>query len=128
MKHSGHNAVLKLDGITAASLTAWTIEQNVATVETTGVGYTSKTFKTAILGYSISMEGYYDSSDPTMLALVPGASLAFELLPGPENLTQQKRYTGQLIIQTLSENANPAGLVAFSSTAMGNAALIYELI
>ena len=118
----GKDGVLKIASTAVAESSTWTIEITNEVAEHSVIGRDWRDYTAGQSGFTIEMEGYYDTDDSAQGSLIPGATVAFELYPGGES-SGEVQYAGNAVVQTLSNvNANDS-MVTFSATLQGTGTL-----
>lgn len=121
--HVGTDGVVTIGGNTVAELTAFSIEENAATIDDSVLGTTTKSSKTGKIGWSGSIECHWDETDTTgQGAMAAGAEVTVVFLP-EGNTTGDTSFTGTAVITGKSLSVGIDSMIAQSFTLEGRGAL-----
>jgi len=120
MALAGRNASFSLGSNEVASLTSITNDITGDTLDTTVFGVDFKTFIAGLRGGTITISGFYDSTDTAGQVAMRTAILAGTLLTTTQkpvfSVDGTNGFTADGIISSMSTGAEVAGLVSFSAT------------
>ena len=113
---AGKGGEVTQGGSTIAGIREWSIDYKMGTAETTGFDSSNvKTFLPTISEWSGSFSGHKDGAPVAI-----GTEVALQL---KESQTSTQKWTGQAILTGISGAASVDGLVEYSYTFQGTAAL-----
>ena len=120
--HTGSEGTIKVATTTVGELRSYTLEQTADTIEDTSLGDTSRTYKTALKGWSGSASLFFDEADAGQLLLVLGTSIALKVYPEGAS-SGDKYYYGDAIITGSNISASFDGMVEAEITFTGTGAI-----
>jgi predicted secreted protein len=120
--HTGSEGTIKVATTTVGELRSYTLEQTADTIEDTSLGDTSRTYKTALKGWSGSASLFFDEADAGQLLLVLGTSIALKVYPEGAS-SGDKYYYGDAIITGSNISASFDGMVEAEVTFTGTGAI-----
>jgi len=120
--HTGSEGTIKVSTTVVGELRSYTLEQTADTIEDTSMGDTSRTYKSALKGWSGSASLFFDEADAGQLLLVLGTSVAIKVYPEGAS-TGDKYYYGDAIITGSNISASFDGMVEAEVTFTGTGAL-----
>jgi predicted secreted protein len=112
----GYGGCVKVATNTIAGIRAWSLDQHVEAIETTGFDSSGKkVFTPGISEWSGSFEGFKDGAPLTI-----GSEVALEL---QESATATQKHTGQAIITDFHPSNSVDGVVLYSYDFQGTSTL-----
>jgi predicted secreted protein len=120
--HTGSEGTIKVSTTVVGELRSYTLEQTADTIEDTSMGDTSRTYKSALKGWSGSASLFFDEADAGQLLLVLGTSVAIKVYPEGAS-TGDKYYYGDAIITGSNISASFDGMVEAEVTFTGTGLL-----
>ena len=122
--HTGQEGVIKVGTTTVGELRSYTLDQTADTIEDTSLGDTSRTYKTALKGWSGSASLFFDEADAGQILLVLGTSIALKVYPEGAS-SGDKYYYGDAIITGSNVSASFDGMVEAEITFTGTGAITF---
>jgi len=120
--HTGSEGTIKVATTAVGELRSYSLEQTADTIEDTSMGDTSRTYKSALKGWSGSASLFFDEADAGQLLLVLGTEIALKVYPEGAS-SGDKYYYGQAIITGSNISASFDGMVEAEVTFTGTGAL-----
>jgi predicted secreted protein len=120
--HTGSEGTIKVSTTVVGELRSYTLEQTADTIEDTQMGDTSRTYKSALKGWSGSASLFFDEADAGQLLLVLGTSIALKVYPEGAS-SGDKYYYGDAIITGSNISASFDGMVEAEVTFTGTGAI-----
>ena len=120
--HTGSEGTIKVSSTTVGELRSYSLEQTADTIEDTSMGDTSRTYKSALKGWSGSASLFFDEADAGQLLLVLGTSIALKVYPEGAS-SGDKYYYGDAIITGSNISASFDGMVEAEVTFTGTGTL-----
>lgn len=120
--HTGSEGTIKVATTTVGELRSYSLEQTADTIEDTSMGDTSRTYKSALKGWSGSASLFFDEADAGQLLLVLGTSIALKVYPEGAS-SGDKYYYGDAIITGSNISASFDGMVEAEVTFTGTGVL-----
>lgn len=120
--HTGSEGTIKVATTTVGELRSYSLEQTADTIEDTSMGDTSRSYKTALKGWSGSASLFFDEADAGQLLLVLGTSIALKVYPEGAS-SGDKYYYGDAIITGSNISASFDGMVEAEVTFTGTGAI-----
>ena len=120
--HTGSEGTIKVATTTVGELRSYSLEQTADTIEDTSMGDTSRSYKSALKGWSGSASLFFDEADAGQLLLVLGTSIALKVYPEGAS-SGDKYYYGDAIITGSNISASFDGMVEAEVTFTGTGAL-----
>ena len=120
--HTGSEGTIKVSTTVVGELRSYTLEQTADTIEDTSMGDTSRTYKSALKGWSGSASLFFDEADAGQLLLVLGTEIALKVYPEGAS-SGDKYYYGQAIITGSNISASFDGMVEAEVTFTGTGLL-----
>ena len=120
--HTGSEGTIKVSTTVVGELRSYTLEQTADTIEDTSMGDTSRTYKSALKGWSGSASLFFDEADAGQLLLVLGTSVAIKVYPEGAS-SGDKYYYGDAIITGSNISASFDGMVEAEVTFTGTGVL-----
>ena len=120
--HTGSEGTVKVGTDTVGELRSFSLETTGATIESSNMGTTARTYKAGLTAWSGTASLFWDETDAGQLALVLGTSVTIKVYPEGAS-TGDKYYSGSAIITAKSVSASFDGLVESSISFTGNGAL-----
>ena len=120
--HTGSEGTIKVATTVVGELRSYSLEQTADTIEDTSMGDTSRTYKSALKGWSGSASLFFDEADAGQLLLVLGTSIALKVYPEGAS-SGDKYYYGDAIITGSNISASFDGMVEAELTYTGTGAL-----
>jgi len=120
--HTGSEGTIKVSSTTVGELRSYSLEQTADTIEDTSMGDTSRTYKSALKGWSGSASLFFDEADAGQLLLVLGTSVAIKVYPEGSS-SGDKYYYGDAIITGSNISASFDGMVEAEVTFTGTGAI-----
>jgi len=120
--HTGSEGTIKVATTTVGELRSYSLEQTADTIEDTQMGDTSRTYKSALKGWSGSASLFFDEADAGQLLLVLGTSIALKVYPEGAS-SGDKYYYGDAIITGSNISASFDGMVEAEVTFTGTGVL-----
>ena len=120
--HTGSEGTIKVATTTVGELRSYSLEQTADTIEDTSMGDTSRSYKTALKGWSGSASLFFDEADAGQLLLVLGTEIALKVYPEGAS-SGDKYYYGQAIITGSNVSASFDGMVEAEITFTGTGAI-----
>jgi len=120
--HTGSEGTIKVGSTVVGELRSYSLEQTADTIEDTSMGDTSRTYKSALKGWSGSASLFFDEADAGQLLLVLGTSIALKVYPEGAS-SGDKYYYGDAIITGSNISASFDGMVEAEVTFTGTGAL-----
>lgn len=120
--HTGSEGTIKVSSTTVGELRSYSLEQTADTIEDTSMGDTSRTYKSALKGWSGSASLFFDEADAGQLLLVLGTSIALKVYPEGAS-SGDKYYYGDAIITGSNISASFDGMVEAEVTFTGTGAI-----
>jgi predicted secreted protein len=120
--HTGSEGTIKVATTVVGELRSYSLEQTADTIEDTSMGDTSRTYKSALKGWSGSASLFFDEADAGQLLLVLGTSIALKVYPEGAS-SGDKYYYGDAIITGSNISASFDGMVEAEVTFTGTGAL-----
>jgi predicted secreted protein len=120
--HTGSEGTIKVATTVVGELRSYSLEQTADTIEDTSMGDTSRSYKTALKGWSGSASLFFDEADAGQLLLVLGTSIALKVYPEGAS-SGDKYYYGDAIITGSNISASFDGMVEAEVTFTGTGAI-----
>lgn len=122
---TGKRGVIKLGAtpVVVAETRQWSLEQSADPVEHSVIGDTYRKYQSSMIGYTVSLEGYYDTADSGQAEIVFDTPVDFELFPAGET-SGEKQYSGTAYVTAFTETAAFDGMVEFTATLQGTGDLV----
>jgi predicted secreted protein len=120
--HTGSEGTIKVATTVVGELRSYSLEQTADTIEDTSMGDTSRTYKSALKGWSGSASLFFDEADAGQLLLVLGTSIALKVYPEGAS-SGDKYYYGDAIITGSNISASFDGMVEAEITFTGTGAI-----
>jgi len=120
--HTGSEGTIKVATTVVGELRSYSLEQTADTIEDTSMGDTSRSYKSALKGWSGSASLFFDEADAGQLLLVLGTSVAIKVYPEGAS-TGDKYYYGDAIITGSNISASFDGMVEAEVTFTGTGLL-----
>lgn len=120
--HTGSEGTIKVATTVVGELRSYSLEQSADTIEDTSMGDTSRTYKSALKGWSGSASLFFDEADAGQLLLVLGTSIALKVYPEGAS-SGDKYYYGDAIITGSNVSASFDGMVEAEVTFTGTGAI-----
>jgi predicted secreted protein len=120
--HTGSEGTIKVATTVVGELRSYSLEQTADTIEDTSMGDTSRSYKSALKGWSGSASLFFDEADAGQLLLVLGTSIALKVYPEGAS-SGDKYYYGDAIITGSNISASFDGMVEAEVTFTGTGAL-----
>ena len=120
--HTGSEGTIKVATTTVGELRSYSLEQTADTIEDTSMGDTSRSYKSALKGWSGSASLFFDEADAGQLLLVLGTSIALKVYPEGAS-SGDKYYYGDAIITGSNISASFDGMVEAEVTFTGTGTL-----
>jgi predicted secreted protein len=120
--HTGSEGTIKVATTVVGELRSYSLEQTADTIEDTSMGDTSRTYKSALKGWSGSASLFFDEADAGQLLLVLGTSIALKVYPEGAS-SGDKYYYGDAIITGSNISASFDGMVEAEVTFTGTGVL-----
>ena len=116
----GNDGSVEVGSTVVANILSWTLDEGIATNDTTVIGATSDTHSTGTKNWNGTIECYWDDTDTSgQGALVNGASVTLNLLP--EGITTgDYQKSGTATVSGLSTGIALNGTNTASFTFTGN--------
>ncbi len=122
--HTGSEGTIKVSTTVVGELRSYTLEQTADTIEDTSMGDTSRSYKSALKGWSGSASLFFDEADAGQLLLVLGTEIALKVYPEGAS-SGDKYYYGQAIITGSNISASFDGMVEAEVTFTGTGTLTF---
>jgi predicted secreted protein len=122
--HTGSEGTVKVGTDTVGELRSFSLETTGATIESSNMGTTARTYKAGLTAWSGTASLFWDETDAGQLALVLGTSVTIKVYPEGAS-TGDKYYSGSAIITAKSVSASFDGLVESSISFQGTGALTF---
>lgn len=120
--HTGSEGTIKVATTVVGELRSYSLEQTADTIEDTSMGDSSRTYKSALKGWSGSASLFFDEADAGQLLLVLGTSIALKVYPEGAS-SGDKYYYGDAIITGSNISASFDGMVEAEVTFTGTGAI-----
>jgi predicted secreted protein len=120
--HTGSEGTIKVGSTTVGELRSYSLEQTADTIEDTSMGDSTRTYKSALKGWSGSASLFFDETDSGQTALALGTEIALKVYPEGAS-SGDKYYYGQAIITGSNISASFDGMVEAEVTFTGTGAL-----
>ena len=120
--HTGSEGTIKVSSTTVGELRSYSLEQTADTIEDTSMGDTSRSYKSALKGWSGSASLFFDEADAGQLLLVLGTSVAIKVYPEGAS-SGDTYYYGDAIITGKNISASFDGMVEAEVTFTGTGTL-----
>jgi predicted secreted protein len=120
--HTGSEGTIKVATTVVGELRSYTLDQTADTIEDTSMGDTSRSYKSALKGWSGSASLFFDEADAGQLLLVLGTEIALKVYPEGAS-SGDKYYYGQAIITGSNISASFDGMVEAEVTFTGTGAI-----
>jgi predicted secreted protein len=120
--HTGSEGTIKVATTVVGELRSYSLEQTADTIEDTSMGDTSRSYKSALKGWSGSASLFFDEADAGQLLLVLGTSIALKVYPEGAS-SGDKYYYGDAIITGSNVSASFDGMVEAEVTFTGTGAI-----
>ena len=120
--HTGSEGTIKVATTTVGELRSYSLEQTADTIEDTSMGDTSRSYKSALKGWSGSASLFFDEADAGQILLVLGTEIALKVYPEGAS-SGDKYYYGQAIITGSNISASFDGMVEAEVTFTGTGAI-----
>ena len=120
--HTGSEGTIKVSTTVVGELRSYSLEQTADTIEDTSMGDTSRSYKSALKGWSGSASLFFDEADAGQLLLVLGTSIALKVYPEGAS-SGDKYYYGDAIITGSNISASFDGMVEAEVTFTGTGLL-----
>ena len=122
--HTGSEGTIKVATTVVGELRSYSLEQTADTIEDTSMGDTSRSYKSALKGWSGSASLFFDEADAGQLLLVLGTSIALKVYPEGAS-SGDKYYYGQAIITGSNISASFDGMVEAEITFTGTGSITF---
>jgi predicted secreted protein len=120
--HTGSEGLIKVGTTTVGELRSYTLEQTADTIEDTSMGDSSRTYKSALKGFSGSASLFFDEADAGQILIVVGGSITIKVFPEGAS-SGDKFYEGSAIVTGYNVSASFDGMVEAEMTFTGTGAL-----
>ena len=120
--HTGSEGTIKVATTVVGELRSYSLEQTADTIEDTSMGDTSRSYKSALKGWSGSASLFFDEADAGQLLLVLGTEIALKVYPEGAS-SGDKYYYGDAIITGSNISASFDGMVEAEVTFTGTGAI-----
>lgn len=120
--HTGSEGLIKIGTTTVGELRSYTLEQTADTIEDTSMGDSSRTYKSALKGFSGSASLFFDEADAGQILIVVGGSITIKVFPEGAS-SGDKFYEGSAIVTGYNVSASFDGMVEAEMTFTGTGAL-----
>ena len=120
--HTGSEGLIKIGATTVGELRSYTLEQTADTIEDTSMGDSSRTYKSALKGFSGSASLFFDEADSGQILIVVGSEIAIKVFPEGAS-SGDKFYEGNAIVTAYNVSASFDGMVEAEMTFTGTGAL-----
>ena len=120
--HTGSEGTIKVANTVVGELRSYSLEQTADTIEDTSMGDTSRSYKSALKGWSGSASLFFDEADAGQLLLVLGTSIALKVYPEGAS-SGDKYYYCDAIITGSNISASFDGMVEAEVTFTGTGAI-----
>jgi predicted secreted protein len=120
--HTGSEGTIKVGTTVVGELRSYSLEQTADTIEDTSMGDTTRTYKSALKGWSGSASLFFDETDAGQTALALGTEIALKVYPEGAS-SGDKYYYGQAIITGSNISASFDGMVEAEVTFTGSGTL-----
>ena len=120
--HTGSEGTIKVATTVVGELRSYSLEQTADTIEDTQMGDSSRTYKSALKGWSGSASLFFDEADAGQILLVVGGSITIKIFPEGAS-TGDKFYEGSAIVTAYNISASFDGMVEAELTFTGTGAL-----
>lgn len=105
---------MTIGGVLVASITSWTLDISTDRVDVTAFGDTNKQYVQGLPDYSGSFEGWWDTSDLSLLeTALAGTQVTLRLVPSSDDATQY--FEGSAFLDA-SVATSATGAVSVSGT------------
>ena len=120
--HTGSEGLIKIGATTVGELRSYTLEQTADTIEDTSMGDSSRTYKSALKGFSGSASLFFDEADAGQILIVVGSEIGIKVFPEGAS-AGDKFYEGNAIVTAYNVSASFDGMVEAEMTFTGTGAL-----
>ena len=120
--HTGSEGLIKVGTTTVGELRSYSLEQTADTIEDTSMGDSSRTYKSALKGFSGSASLFFDEADAGQILIVVGGSITIKVFPEGAS-SGDKFYEGSAIVTGYNVSASFDGMVEAEMTFTGTGAL-----
>jgi predicted secreted protein len=120
--HTGSEGTIKVGTDTVGELRSYSLETTGATIETSNMGTTARTYKAGLTAWSGTASLFWDELDAGQIALVVGTEITIKVYPEGAN-SGDKFFSGAAIVTAKSVSASFDGLVESSISFTGNGVL-----
>jgi hypothetical protein len=123
--HTGSEGTIKIGANTLGELRSFSLETTGATIETSNMGTTARTYKAGLTSWTGTASLFWDELDTAQTACTVGSEITIAVYP--EGATAgDKYYTGTAIITGKSVSASFDGLVESSISFQGTGNLSFS--
>ena len=120
--HTGSEGTIKIGSDTLGELRSFTLETTGATIETSNMGTTARTYKAGLTSWTGTASLFWDENDAGQTALTVGSTITINVYPEGAS-TGDKYFTGSAIVTAKSFSASFDGLVESSISFQGTGTL-----
>jgi hypothetical protein len=123
--HTGSEGTIKIGANTLGELRSFSLETTGATIETSNMGTTARTYKAGLTSWTGTASLFWDELDTAQNACTVGSEITIAVYP--EGATAgDKYYTGTAIITGKSVSASFDGLVESEISFQGTGTLSFS--
>ena len=122
--HTGSEGTIKVSSTTVGELRSYSLEQTADTIEDTSMGDSTRSYKSALKGWSGSASLFFDEADAGQLLFVLGTSIALKVYPEGAS-SGDKYYYGDAIITGSNVSASFDGMVEAEITFTGTGSITF---
>ena len=125
--YSGSEGIIKIGSTQIAEVKSWSLEETTDCVDSSVIGTKWRKSQSTILGWSGTIDAFWDHEDEGQVQLAAGASVGLNLYPqGPEN--GRLIFSGTAIVTSVSRSASFDSLVEASFNFQGNGELHRRIV
>lgn len=125
--YNGNAGVVKLGGTAVAEVTGYSLESATASIDSTSMGDTARTFVKGLESFTGSLDVIYDDAHQTDIAALAGGAdpVTFELFPAGTTAGLRK-ISGSAIVTGYSMTGALDGMITASISLQGTGDLTWD--
>tara|TARA_R110002020_G_scaffold452185_1_gene666537 strand:+ start:1342 stop:1743 length:402 start_codon:yes stop_codon:yes gene_type:complete len=119
--YTGNAGVIKLNSATLAEVTSYSLESSTASIDSTSMGDTARTFVKGLESFTGSADVIYDTAHQTDIPALAGGTdaVSIELFPAG-TASGLRKITGDVLVTGYSMTGSLDGMITASITFQGS--------
>ena len=127
LSYTGNAGVVKLGGVVLAEVTSYSLESSTASIDSTSMGDTARTFVKGLESFTGSADVIYDTAHQTDIPALAGGADAVILELYPAGTTGGlRKVSGTVLITGYSMTGSLDGMITASVTFQGSGDLTWD--